>query len=127
MLLQPGLAQIIGKRTAVALFPKRPPTCLITQKKNILGLTLDDLKTVLSITKWPVYRAYQIYSFLYRQRGTKWKDAENIPMDLRADLEDEWSIDMGKREKAIISEDGTSKLVFNFDPKCRVECNENTK
>lgn len=120
--VQANLALILSKRTAVSLFPKRPPTCLLPQKQNIIGLTVTDLKTVLSITKWPVYRAEQIYSYLYKGRGTKWVDAENLPKDLRADLEDEWVIGLGGSEKPVVSEDGTTKTIYNFAPNCRVEC-----
>lgn len=110
-------------RTAVALFPKRPPTCLHKEKSNILGLLEPDLRTILSLTKFQTYRARQIYNFLYKKRGTRWTVAEMLPKDLREWLDERYYIDTGKLVEKHDSEDGrTRRYIIETQAGRRMEC-----
>lgn len=104
----------VARRNAVAIFPKRPPTCLLREPRNIVGLTLTDLKTVLSLTKWPIYRASQLYSFLYKDRGKDLWHAHNLPKDLRTELQRDWTVAFGERGRMLESVDKTLKTSFDF-------------
>jgi len=107
---------------AVALFPKRPPTCLVKERPNLVGMTLTDLHSILSLTKFKTYRASQIYAFLYRLRGSKWWDAEALPKDMRTWLADSYSIDAGKIGERHDSEDGlTRRYIIETETRSKME------
>lgn len=102
-------------RTAVALFPKRPPTCLVKEKQSVTGLTRTDFKTILSLTKHKLYRSNQIFDFVYGQRGKVWREAEALPKDIRAWLEAEYSLEVGCRVKEKVYSEDMSTIKFLFD------------
>jgi adenine C2-methylase RlmN of 23S rRNA A2503 and tRNA A37 len=113
----------VAKRTAVALFPKRPPTCLTIERTNLIGMTMTDLKTILSLTKYKTYRALQMYTFLYKDRGMKWWRCEGLPKDMRLWLDKNYQISYGSIVEKYESEDGmTKRFLLKSQEGSNVEC-----
>lgn len=114
---------VLAKRSAVALFPKRPPTCLTIDRTNLVGMTMTDLKTILSLTKYKTYRAHQMYTFLYKERGAKWWRCEALPKDMRLWLDKNYQNVYGSVGEKYESDDGlTRRFLLNSPEGNKVEC-----
>ncbi|KAG0306015.1 hypothetical protein BGZ98_003111 [Dissophora globulifera] len=93
-------------------------------KKNLIGLGLQQLKDELStVPGVKSYTALQIWRFLYQRGVTSFDDMHNIPLAVRDELKETYTIDYGR----VVSDhespsDGTRKFLVGFqDPKAMVE------
>ncbi|KAG0360100.1 hypothetical protein BGZ54_009703 [Gamsiella multidivaricata] len=93
-------------------------------KKNLIGLSLQQLKDELTtIPGVKSYTASQIWRFLYQRGVTSIDDMLNVPMAIRDELKEKYTIDYGRIVSDHVSPtDGTRKLLVGFqDPKAMVE------
>lgn len=82
---------------------------------NIIGLGRTEIAHGLP-SHLPPYRASQLFSFLYRDRGTSWQDASFLPASLRSFLQDHWRIDHGRVERQFESGDASTERYLMKSP-----------
>jgi len=82
--------------------------------KNIKELTLDELKQKLADWKEPLFRAAQIFSWIYKRRIQDFDEMNNIPLSLRKQLKKNFSLTEIKPKEVLTSSDGTSKLLLQL-------------
>mgnify|MGYP001105569929 CR=1 FL=1 len=84
------------------------------QKPSIYSLKLSDLEEWLKEQKQQVFRAKQIYNWLYVQRVENFEEMQNIPKELRNLLEENFTITTLKTLVKQTSSDGTMKFLFEL-------------
>ncbi|KAG0030508.1 hypothetical protein BGZ81_002570 [Podila clonocystis] len=93
-------------------------------KKNLIGLTPENIQeTIKDIPGVKSYTAAQIFRFLYQRGVTSIDEMLNIPMSVKDELKEHYTIDYGRVVTDHVSpSDGTRKLLVGFeDPKAMVE------
>lgn len=79
----------------------------------MIGLTQPDIAKILAPTKHKAYRSDQIFSFLHKERGRAWGEAEALPKDMREWLEANCRIDYGRvLERAVSDDRMTARFVL---------------
>ncbi|MEA3290331.1 MAG: 23S rRNA (adenine(2503)-C(2))-methyltransferase RlmN [Campylobacterota bacterium] len=78
--------------------------------KTIYDYTLEELKNSIK----PSFRAKQIYNWIYKKYVTSYEEMKNIPKDLKAELSQNYPIDIAKIISVEESSDGTKKYLFQF-------------
>jgi 23S rRNA (adenine2503-C2)-methyltransferase len=84
-------------------------------KKNIKGLTLEELAGVLVSWKEPPFRAQQVFSWIYKKGVSDFGKMNNLPGGLRLRLQEEFtvfSLDLSASQE---SGDGTKKFLFKLE------------
>ncbi|MDR1097399.1 MAG: 23S rRNA (adenine(2503)-C(2))-methyltransferase RlmN [Tannerella sp.] len=81
-------------------------------KERLLGMTLDELKTVASRVSLPGYAARQLAGWLYEKKVTSIDEMTNISVAGRGLLAEQYEIGAVPPSKAIRSPDGTVKYLF---------------
>ena len=79
-------------------------------KKNIFGLTLEELTQ--SLNGFPKFRAKQIYHWLYERYENNFDKMENRPKNLRELLKQDFTGDLVSIAKKEQSSDGSVKYLF---------------
>lgn len=77
-------------------------------------MTLEELTALVLDIKQPHYRAKQLYSFLYKQKGTQLHNAFTLPTALIHHLDASHTISSGSILKHQQSLDGTTKILYDF-------------
>jgi 23S rRNA (adenine2503-C2)-methyltransferase len=83
-------------------------------KRSIKELTLEELKGMLVSWKEPVFRAGQIFSWIYQKGAKDFAQMSNIPQGLRKRLEDNFclcGLELAGQQE---SRDGTKKFLFKL-------------
>jgi 23S rRNA (adenine2503-C2)-methyltransferase len=89
---------------------------------SLLGMSLNELTTIVDAGGQPSYRARQLFDAVYRQRVEEIADISNLPLDFR-----QWLIQQGQRvglpviDKKFLSRDGTVRYLIKFDDDRTVE------
>ena len=78
--------------------------------KNILDFTLNELENIVS----PKFRAKQIYEWIYKKGVKNFDEMLNLPMELRANLSENFYLDPVKCVKCEESSDGSKKYLFEL-------------
>lgn len=81
-------------------------------KIALLGMTLDELKSVAAETGLPGYAAKQLADWLYKKRVTRISDMTNIAVSKRALLEECYEVGAFPPVNSMHSVDGTIKYLF---------------
>ena len=88
------------------------PLSITEKKKTLLGLTLDELKTVATETGLPKFAGGQLAKWIYEQHVTSIDAMTNISKDGRRRLEDAYEIGCMPHIHRLESVDGTVKYLF---------------
>ena len=88
------------------------PLSITETKKTLLGLTLDELKTVATETGLPKFAGGQLAKWIYEQHVTSIDAMTNISKDGRRRLEDAYEIGCMPHIHRQESVDGTVKYLF---------------
>lgn len=88
------------------------PLSITEKKKTLLGLTLDELKTVATETGLPKFAGGQLAKWIYEQHVTSIDAMTNISKDGRRRLEDAYEIGYMPHIHRQESVDGTVKYLF---------------
>jgi len=85
------------------------------EKRNLFGLTRGELEECVSEVGLPAYRGRQLYRWIYSRSVTDFEAMTDLPRDLRAQWEREYSVRpptvVGRQQ----SQDGTVKFLFGLD------------
>lgn len=85
-----------------------------SEKKDIKGLTPEELMAELQDMAEPGYRAGQVFAWLHQKGRTDFHDFSDIPKSLQDKLEERFSITRLELGQRLSSPDGTEKLLFNL-------------
>ena len=83
-------------------------------KKNIYNLTKKDLEDFIKNKNFKLFRARQIWNWLYVKGTKSFLEMNNLPNDLIKLLDISFSISLLKVKESYISEDGTKKWLFKL-------------
>lgn len=83
-----------------------------TQKKRLLGLTLEQLKKVVSEVGLPAYAAKQMADWLYKKKVTSIEEMTNIAVAKRTMLAESYQVGAYPPADAAKSADGTVKYLY---------------
>lgn len=91
-------------------------------KKNLFGLSADEIKTVLAPFSLPSYRAKQIAEWMYKLGAARFADMSNLPLAARAVLEENFVVSSADMLRRLDSADGkTTKFLLGFADGTAVE------
>lgn len=93
----------------------------VPSKPLITGETLESLQACLKKEGQPAFRAKQILDWLYRKRVKSWDEMTNLPKELRAWLEDNFTLSPLKTVLRKQSDDVTSKFLFQLEDSSLIE------
>jgi 23S rRNA (adenine2503-C2)-methyltransferase len=85
--------------------------------QNILDKTLHELQKELK----PSYRAKQVFTWLHKKLTFNFDDMTDLPIDLRKELKEKYSIKTLRIEHIASSKDGTKKYLFGLGDGNRIE------
>lgn len=91
------------------------------QKKYLLGMTLDELKMVVSEIGLPGYAAKQLADWLYKKKVKSIAEMTNIALPKRQLMEESYEIGAFPPVDAMKSTDGTIKYLYKADDSGFVE------
>jgi 23S rRNA (adenine2503-C2)-methyltransferase len=83
-------------------------------KPNIKDFSLKEFEAYLGERKQPLYRARQIWQWLYQKRARSFAEMTNLPGLFRSQLEEEFSIGRLEVVRRAASADGTIKYLFRL-------------
>ena len=83
-------------------------------KTNLLGLSKNELKTILSENNLPKFRADQIWYWIYRSGTIDFDLMTNISKNLRVELSNKFYIWRPEISSVQKSDDGTIKWLLKF-------------
>jgi len=87
---------------------------LLDMKPNIADLNLKELSGFLTEHNHPIYRAKQIWQWLFQKRATTFEEMTNLSRDLRVALADHFLIGRLQILRRAESRDGTMKFLFGL-------------
>jgi 23S rRNA (adenine2503-C2)-methyltransferase len=90
-------------------------------KPNIKDLSVKELTTFLSAHNHPVYRAKQIWQWIFQKRAIAFAEMTNLPRALREQLEENFSIGRLQTRRRAESRDGTVKFLFGLNDGATIE------
>src|SRR5581483_10975743 len=82
---------------------------------ELLGLSFQELTSLMEAHSQPGYRARQVFHSLYRERKSSLDDLTTLPIALRRQLTSEgWSVGLPVIQKRFTSTDGTVRYLMQF-------------
>ncbi|KAL0091333.1 radical SAM enzyme, Cfr family [Phycomyces blakesleeanus] len=111
----------LGQRHYSAIAPEIAnfvsPSIEPLNKKNLIGLSLEDLQKELTVNvkNSKKYTAAQLWHHMYRQGSSSFSEFSNMSKDLRAELESKYTIHYGDVELDKLAEDKTRKFLIGFN------------
>lgn len=88
----------------------------MVDKRQLLGMTLEELKGVASEVSLPAYAAKQMADWIYKKKITRISEMTNIAVAKRALLEDSFEIGVYPPSEYQKSKDGTIKYLYAAGP-----------
>ena len=80
-------------------------------KNNVYNLTKKDLKSFIANKKIKLFRADQIWNWLYVKGVNSFSEMHNLPYDIIRLLDDNFIISLLKVKKSLTSFDGTKMVI----------------
>jgi 23S rRNA (adenine2503-C2)-methyltransferase len=97
-------------------------TAVEPRKPSILEISEEALVEWLGERGLPKYRASQILQWVYQRRIDSFHEMSDLSKDLRALLEETYSLFNSRTVERQLSEDGTEKLLLELADGGRIEC-----
>ena len=94
---------------------------MVDQKKDILLLSIEEIKDFLVENGEKAFRAKQVYEWLWKKPVTNFQEMTNLSKDLRKLLDDNFIMQAVTVDETQISKDKTIKLVFKLTDGLKVE------
>jgi len=83
---------------------------------SLLGLTLQELTSLVLESNQPAYRAQQLFAALYRQRSEDLDQISTLPREYRAQLAEQgWGVGMPKIPRKFESRDSTVRYLVEME------------
>lgn len=82
------------------------------KKQEALSLSLEDWKLFFRTHEWPVYRANQVYQWIFQKGIIEPKQFSNLSLDIREKLAEELSWELPQIDSRLLSKDGSEKLLL---------------
>ncbi len=90
------------------------------ERKNIFGLTLDELET--ELLPLPKFRAKQVAAWIYQRGVTSFDEMSDLSKNLRGELAEKFFVQLPQLVKQLDSADGlTTKFLLKFSDDTAVE------
>ncbi len=86
----------------------------IVPKKQLIGLTVDEITGLLKPFNQPAYRAEQLYKWLHHHQARSFDEMSNIPKSFRVQLAEEFTIGALTLSSRQVSIDGTIKYLWKL-------------
>jgi 23S rRNA (adenine2503-C2)-methyltransferase len=90
-------------------------------RPNLFGMGSEALAGAVAALGEPIYRARQIYDWLYRRRAREVAAMANLPRALRAALAERFELRWPEVKERTLSFDGTRKYLFRLDDGATIE------
>lgn len=87
----------------------------MTEKKHLLGMTMDELQEIVSECGLPKFTATQIADWVYKKRVLSIDEMTNISLANRTLLAEKYDVGRTKPVQSQTSKDGTVKYLFKTD------------
>jgi 23S rRNA (adenine2503-C2)-methyltransferase len=84
------------------------------KQTNLLGLNLQELTRLAEEEGQPAYRGKQLFEAVYAQRSEKLEEVSTLPLDVRRNWKERFSIDLPRVDKKFVSQDGTVRYLMSF-------------
>jgi 23S rRNA (adenine2503-C2)-methyltransferase len=81
-------------------------------KRNIKDLSIKEFEAHLTQRREPLYRARQVWQWLFQKRASAFAEMTNLPALFRARLDEEFAINRLATARRLESRDGTVKFLF---------------
>lgn len=98
------------------------PTPRPDGKMNIVGLSKDELRELMTAAGFESYRATQLWGWIYNHGVTDFAKMANLAKPLREKLAEHFVIDRPQIDVKQVSSDGTVKWLLRWPDKQQVEC-----
>lgn len=86
------------------------------EKKDIMSMTLEELKQDMKSLELPAYRGEQLFTWLHEKRAGSFSEMTNLPQKLREALTEQYTIRKVTIVQVQISKiDGTRKYLFSLE------------
>lgn len=95
---------------------------IMQTKHHLLAMPMTDLAMFCAERKWPVYRARQVYQWVFGQGATDFETMTNLAKRERAELAESWAICTSREVRRQQSQDGTVKLLLEWPDGATSEC-----
>ncbi len=86
----------------------------MTEKIQLIGKTLQELKVLLEESGLPSYRGEQVFDWIYKRENFDFSEMTNLSLELRNKLEEKYSVDPLKVVKKQRSSDGSEKFLLEL-------------
>jgi 23S rRNA (adenine2503-C2)-methyltransferase len=93
----------------------------MTSRPDIRDLSLEELAAYLSCVGAEPFRAGQIFQWIYQKGAWGFDAMTNVPKELRDRLKDSFILKPNEIAKKVISEDGTTKFLFDLHDHEKIE------
>ena len=81
-------------------------------KTPVFGKTLEELQEIVSGLNVPKYTAMQIAEWMYKKKSSSFDEMTNLPLKVRQQLNEKFSIGLTQPSNVQTSTDGTKKYLF---------------
>ena len=98
------------------------PTASPSGLPSLVGLSRDEIATVIADLDEPAFRAKQLWHWIYCRGARDFDEMTNVSKVLRAKLTEAWTLDRPAEVTAQTSEDGTRKWLLRFGDLNEAEC-----
>src|ERR1051326_2312297 len=83
-------------------------------KKELLGLSIQELSDLVEGLGQPSYRARQLADAVYRHGAESLEGVSNLPAEWREDLAERYTVGLPEIQKRFVSRDGTVRYLMQF-------------
>jgi 23S rRNA (adenine2503-C2)-methyltransferase len=97
-------------------------TSVDDRRRHLLDVSEDELKQWLADQGQPSFRAKQIIHWVFQRRVTDFDQMSDLPKSLREQLDQSFRVLVTQQAAAVVSNDGTEKLLVRLPDGGEVEC-----
>ena len=92
------------------------------EKKQLLGLDLNQMEEFLLGLEEPRFRGRQVYKWIYQKECSSFYEMSDLPRSLRKKLDEKARVSIPRVLKQRVGKDGSRKFLMELDDKKKIEC-----
>lgn len=92
------------------------------EKKQLLGLDLNQMEEFLLCLEEPRFRGRQVYKWIYQKECSSFYEMSDLPRSLRKKLDEKARVSIPRVLKQRVGKDGSRKFLMELDDKKKIEC-----